>query len=81
MRRGRWRPCEEIRGLTYSDFMTDNVKPLGTVAAVSSGDVAAEHYHDCFARDFSPSTLLFIADDRPEIVHDFAVASEVNGSA
>lgn len=46
-------------------------KPIGTVAALSSPDLAAANYEECFIRDFVPSALVFLADGRSDIVRNF----------
>lgn len=46
-------------------------KPIGTVAALSSPDLAAANYEECFIRDFVPSALVFLADGRTDIVRNF----------
>lgn len=45
--------------------------PIGTVAAISSPDLAAANYEECFIRDFVPSALVFLADGRTDIVRNF----------
>jgi glycogen debranching enzyme len=62
---------ESAYALLERSVMTHNGEPVGTVAAVASGDVAAENYHDCFVRDFIPSALVFLADGKPDIVRNF----------
>ena len=62
---------ESAYALLERSIMTHNGEPVGTVAAVASGDVAAENYHDCFVRDFIPSALVFLADGKPDIVRNF----------
>jgi hypothetical protein len=57
--------------LLEESIMTFRGEPVGTVAAIASGDVAAENYHDCFVRDFVPSALVFLADGRYDIVRNF----------
>lgn len=54
-----------------ASIMEFNGEPLGTLAAITSGVAEAENYHDCFVRDFVPSALVFLVDDRPEIVRNF----------
>lgn len=44
---------------------------IGTVAALSSPDLAAANYEECFIRDFVPSALVFLADGRTDIVRHF----------
>lgn len=46
-------------------------QPVGTVAALSSPDLAAANYEECFIRDFVPSALVFLADGRADIVRNF----------
>ena len=46
-------------------------KPIGTIAALSSPDLAAANYEECFIRDFVPSALVFLADGRTDIVRNF----------
>lgn len=45
--------------------------PIGTVAALSSPDLAAANYEECFIRDFVPSAMVFLADGRTDIVRNF----------
>lgn len=52
-------------------IMMHDGKPIGTVAALHSGELAADNYSECFVRDFIPSALVFLADGRPEIVRNF----------
>ncbi|MDH5445604.1 MAG: glycoside hydrolase 100 family protein [Gammaproteobacteria bacterium] len=46
-------------------------EPIGTVAALSSPDLAAANYEECFIRDFVPSALVFLSDGRTDIVRNF----------
>ena len=46
-------------------------KPIGTIAALSSDNLAAANYEECFVRDFVPSALVFLADGRTDIVRNF----------
>ncbi|MBD3671028.1 MAG: alkaline invertase, partial [Gammaproteobacteria bacterium] len=43
-------------------------KPIGTLAALPSGSLAAANYEECFIRDFVPSAMVFLAQGRSEIV-------------
>lgn len=45
-------------------------EPVGTAAACDNRVVAA-NYHECFVRDFVPSALVFLMNDRAEIVRNF----------
>jgi len=62
---------ESAYALLERSVMHYRGEPVGTVAAVASGDLAAENYHDCFVRDFIPSALVFLADGKPDIVRNF----------
>jgi hypothetical protein len=62
---------ESAYALLDRSVMTYRGQPIGTVAAVSAGDIAADNYHDCFVRDFIPSALVYLADDKPDIVRNF----------
>jgi len=52
-------------------IMMHNGKPIGTVAALHSTNLAADNYSDCFVRDFIPSALVFLSDGKPDIVRNF----------
>jgi len=52
-------------------IMYHGTRPIGTVAALDSKQHSAVNYAECFVRDFIPSALVFLADDRPEIVKNF----------
>jgi len=52
-------------------IMMYNGNPIGTVAALQSGHLAADNYTECFVRDFIPSALVFLADGKPDIVRNF----------
>jgi len=56
-------------------IMYHNGEPVGTIAALSSPDLAAANYEECFIRDFIPSALVFLADGRTDIVRNFLTAT------
>lgn len=52
-------------------IMYHDGKPIGTVAALNSPQLSAANYTECFVRDFIPSALVFLADQRSDIVKNF----------
>jgi len=47
-------------------------KPIGTVAA-RDPDAETLNYDQCFVRDFVPSALFFLMQDKPDIVRNFLI--------
>ncbi|MFV2057586.1 MAG: glycoside hydrolase 100 family protein, partial [Thiohalomonadales bacterium] len=50
-------------------------EPVGTAAAVDES-VEAENYTECFVRDFVPSALVFLMDEKYTIVRNFLIMVE-----
>lgn len=46
-------------------------RPVGTLAALPSNQLAAANYEECFIRDFVPSAFVFLIQGRGEIVKNF----------
>ena len=61
------------RDLLESSILYYRGNPVGTVAA-RDPDADALNYDQCFVRDFVPAALVFLIQDRPEIVRNFLVA-------
>jgi hypothetical protein len=57
-------------GLLSASVITYKGEPVGTVAALTDREAAA-NYHDCFVRDFFPAALVFLADGNGTIVRNF----------
>jgi glycogen debranching enzyme len=60
--------------LLESAVMSYRGRPVGTAAANDPGNRAADHYSECFVRDFVVSGLVFLADGEVEIARNFLLA-------
>lgn len=63
-------PLEEARQLLEESIIHYKGRPVGTAAA-RDPNLASPNYADCFIRDFFPAALVFLNEDKPEIVRNF----------
>ncbi|WP_303902013.1 glycoside hydrolase 100 family protein [Thiohalomonas denitrificans] len=63
-------PIDAAYAVLEASEMRYRGRVIGTMAA-RDPNAPAEHYADCFVRDFVPSALVYLLDGRDTVVHDF----------
>lgn len=64
-------PLESAQQLLNAAIIEYRGEPVGTVAAMDPGGLAADNYQDCFVRDFVVSALVFLSQGETAIVRNF----------
>jgi glycogen debranching enzyme len=59
------------RKIVQDSIISFRGRPIGTLAAHGPRFAGAVNYQECFVRDFVPTALVFLAQQRPEIVTNF----------